>query len=177
MPVPDTHHDGPRAGDASDLIGTAPDSDAGDGVDPVGRVAGQVADSHDTSPPTGVSETPPDGRGDTVAAHPTASPNPGEQDDEPAVETVSPGSGEPGAAQPNVARMTDADDLAVPSQTAAAVAYWHRRNPDLHPAQIGERIGRSERTVRRYWPPAQDNSTKPANGDKPGHVADQARNG
>ncbi|MGS2619779.1 DUF2637 domain-containing protein [Micromonospora sp. LZ34] len=39
------------------------------------------------------------------------------------------------------------------SDTAAAVAYWHRRDPDLHPAEIAARIGRSERTVRRYWPP------------------------
>jgi hypothetical protein len=42
----------------------------------------------------------------------------------------------------------------VPSDTAAAVAYWHRRNPHLHPADIAGRISRSERTVRRYWPPA-----------------------
>ncbi len=44
----------------------------------------------------------------------------------------------------------------VPPSTAAAVAYWHRQDPTLHPAQIGERIGRSERTVRRYWPPRPD---------------------
>jgi hypothetical protein len=47
----------------------------------------------------------------------------------------------------------DGEDDAVPSDTAAAVAYWHRRRPDLHPAQIAARVGRSERTVRRYWPP------------------------
>jgi hypothetical protein len=41
----------------------------------------------------------------------------------------------------------------VPSGTAAAVAYWHRRDPSLRPAQIAARIGRSERTVRRHWPP------------------------
>jgi hypothetical protein len=44
----------------------------------------------------------------------------------------------------------------VPPNTAAAVAYWHRQDPSLHPAQIGNRIGRSERTVRRYWPPRLD---------------------
>ncbi|MET7968756.1 DUF2637 domain-containing protein [Micromonospora sp. NPDC005305] len=44
-------------------------------------------------------------------------------------------------------------DEPVPSETAAAIAYWHRRDPDLHPAEIAARIGRSERTVRRYWPP------------------------
>jgi hypothetical protein len=45
------------------------------------------------------------------------------------------------------------DDQAVPTHTAAAVAYWYRRDPGLHPADIASRIGRSERTVRRYWPP------------------------
>ena len=49
-----------------------------------------------------------------------------------------------------------ADDM-VPSGTAAAVAYWYRRNPRMHPAEIGARISRSERTVRRYWPPATGN--------------------
>jgi hypothetical protein len=44
------------------------------------------------------------------------------------------------------------DDAEAPPGTAAAVAYWRRRNPRLHPAEIAERIGRSERTVRRYWP-------------------------
>ncbi|MCT2280477.1 DUF2637 domain-containing protein [Micromonospora chalcea] len=41
----------------------------------------------------------------------------------------------------------------VPSDTAGAVAYWYQQNPSLHPADIATRIGRSERTVRRYWPP------------------------
>jgi hypothetical protein len=43
------------------------------------------------------------------------------------------------------------DDRDVPADTAAAVAYWHRQDPRLHPAEIATRIGRSERTVRRYW--------------------------
>jgi hypothetical protein len=48
----------------------------------------------------------------------------------------------------------------VPADTAVAVAYWHQRNPQLHPAQIAARIGRSERTVRRYWPPGTPNGTR-----------------
>jgi hypothetical protein len=36
--------------------------------------------------------------------------------------------------------------------TAAAVAYWRQKAPGMHPAEIARRIGRSERTVRRYWP-------------------------
>ena len=42
----------------------------------------------------------------------------------------------------------------VAAATPAAVAYWYQQDPSMHPAQIAERIGRSERTVRRYWPPA-----------------------
>ncbi|WP_422747244.1 DUF2637 domain-containing protein [Micromonospora sp. WMMD1219] len=41
----------------------------------------------------------------------------------------------------------------IAAATPAAVAYWYQRDPSMHPAQIAERIGRSERTVRRYWPP------------------------
>ncbi|MEV6487240.1 DUF2637 domain-containing protein [Actinoplanes sp. NPDC051633] len=50
-------------------------------------------------------------------------------------------------------RPADTDDRRLQSRTAAAVAAWHRRDPSLHPAEIAQRIGRSERTVRRYWPP------------------------
>lgn len=54
----------------------------------------------------------------------------------------------------------DHHDHAVPSETAAAVAYWYRRDPQMHPADIAAKIGRSERTVRRYWPP----EPEPVNG-------------
>ncbi|MBC9006803.1 DUF2637 domain-containing protein [Micromonospora aurantiaca (nom. illeg.)] len=50
---------------------------------------------------------------------------------------------------------SDHDSAAqIAAATPAAVAYWYQRDPSMHPAQIAERIGRSERTVRRYWPPA-----------------------
>nr|WP_244167682.1 DUF2637 domain-containing protein [Micromonospora chaiyaphumensis] len=53
---------------------------------------------------------------------------------------------------------TNPDD--VPAETAPAVAYWRRRDPTLHPAEIAARIGRSERTVRRHWPsPARDGAS------------------
>jgi Protein of unknown function (DUF2637) len=42
------------------------------------------------------------------------------------------------------------EDGRVPAGTAAAVAYWIRRDPSLPAAVIAARIGRSERTVRRY---------------------------
>ncbi|WP_082159211.1 DUF2637 domain-containing protein [Micromonospora sp. HK10] len=48
----------------------------------------------------------------------------------------------------------DSNSARVPSDTAGAVAYWYRYDSSLHPADIATRIGRSERTVRRYWPPA-----------------------
>ncbi|MET7399616.1 hypothetical protein ABZS66_39645 [Dactylosporangium sp. NPDC005572] len=44
------------------------------------------------------------------------------------------------------------NDASVPHETAAAVAYWCEQNPGLHPRDIAARIGRSERTVRRYLP-------------------------
>ncbi|MGW3607717.1 DUF2637 domain-containing protein [Micromonospora sp. NPDC005161] len=50
----------------------------------------------------------------------------------------------------------------VPPETASAVAYWYRREPNLHPAEIAARIGRSERTVRRYWPPPATRHPSPA---------------
>ena len=41
----------------------------------------------------------------------------------------------------------------VPGDTAAAVAYWRRREPHLSLADIAARIGRSKRTVYRHWFP------------------------
>jgi hypothetical protein len=55
-----------------------------------------------------------------------------------------------------------ADD--VPTGTAAAVIYWRRRDPTLHPAEIATRIGKSERTVRRYWPTPARNGAPRGNG-------------
>lgn len=57
----------------------------------------------------------------------------------------------------------------VPSDTAGAVAYWYQRDPSLHPADIATRIGRSERTVRRYWPPV----PRTANGHDTSRVPEQ----
>jgi hypothetical protein len=78
----------------------------------------------------------------------------------------------PAPADADKPSRTDGDDRAasdpseefvptdtIPTETAAAVAYWYRRDPDLHPAEIGRRIGRSERTVRRYWPPTRQIET------------------
>ncbi|MER7474794.1 hypothetical protein [Micromonospora sp. NPDC000018] len=52
----------------------------------------------------------------------------------------------------------------MPTGTAAAVTYWRRRDPTLHPAEIATRIGKSERTVRRHWPTPARNSAPHANG-------------
>jgi hypothetical protein len=49
-----------------------------------------------------------------------------------------------------------------PTDTAAAVAYWHDKDPTMHPVDIAARIGKSERTVRRYWPPVRDRRAVPA---------------
>ncbi|MFG2043934.1 hypothetical protein [Dactylosporangium sp. NPDC048998] len=42
-------------------------------------------------------------------------------------------------------------DGAAPRETAAAVAYWRQRDPTLRSGEIAARIGRSQRTVYRYW--------------------------
>ncbi|WP_428962971.1 DUF2637 domain-containing protein [Micromonospora fluostatini] len=55
----------------------------------------------------------------------------------------------------------DARGAADRRSTAEAVRWWHQRDPALHPAQIADRIGRSERTVRRYWPPTSTPATSP----------------
>jgi hypothetical protein len=88
---------------------------------------------------------------------------------------------EPGSANHNPgAEVDDAgkggndgdDDTTVPSETAAAVAYWYRRDPSMHPAEIGARIGRSERTVRRHWSTAAQRAT---NGHDTSRLAEQSR--
>lgn len=57
--------------------------------------------------------------------------------------------GRAGVDRAGLINATPADD--VPTSTAAAVAYWRRRDPTMHPADIAARIGKSERTVRRHW--------------------------
>ncbi|MEW2330624.1 DUF2637 domain-containing protein [Micromonospora chersina] len=66
-----------------------------------------------------------------------------------------------GASRPELPHAApDANPDDVPADTAPAVAYWRRRDPTLHPAEIAARIGRSERTVRRHWPsPARNGSS------------------
>jgi hypothetical protein len=39
-----------------------------------------------------------------------------------------------------------------PTDTAGAVAYWHRHDPTLSIPEVAGKIGKSARTVRRYWP-------------------------
>ncbi|WP_243715104.1 hypothetical protein [Micromonospora sp. KC207] len=47
----------------------------------------------------------------------------------------------------------DDEVLDVPRETREAVAYWLRREPNIEPERIAERIGRSLRSVYRYLPP------------------------
>ncbi|WP_327023018.1 hypothetical protein [Micromonospora sp. NBC_01739] len=46
-----------------------------------------------------------------------------------------------------------ANDGKVPTTTAEAVAYWLRKEPNLAPELLAERVGRSLRSVYRYLPP------------------------
>jgi hypothetical protein len=99
-----------------------------------------------------------------------SAPAAGPDDDESSRGSVQPGAAESAArpaggkadepAQVSTATVGAQDDEVVPSGTAAAVAYWYRRDPGMHPAEIGARINRSERTVRRYWPPATQNGVR-----------------
>ncbi|MFI2663417.1 hypothetical protein [Micromonospora carbonacea] len=52
-------------------------------------------------------------------------------------------------------RNTAGDDEVpeVPRETREAVAYWLRREPNIEPKRIAERIGKSLRSVYRYLPP------------------------
>ncbi|MFC6022946.1 hypothetical protein ACFP2T_43200 [Plantactinospora solaniradicis] len=44
-------------------------------------------------------------------------------------------------------------DSEVPKGTAEAVAYWLRKDPNMDPELLAERIGKSLRSVYRYLPP------------------------
>jgi hypothetical protein len=77
--------------------------------------------------------------------------------------------------QPPDADVPAGDDGPVPSSTADAVAYWYQRDPGLHPAEIGAKIGRSERTVRRYWPGPSQRPSATANGETVHHLVETAR--
>ncbi|WP_433612594.1 hypothetical protein ACQP2P_01770 [Dactylosporangium sp. CA-139114] len=78
--------------------------------------------------------------------------------------------GEPGEPSDRDGAADHGRHEAVPADTAAAVAYWYRRDPSMHPADIAAKIGRSERTVRRYWPPPPERHT---NGHQAGRLAEQ----
>lgn len=94
--------------------------------DPATRASGHVDHQNRTSPAQRRDSTP-------AAAH-----RPGEAGPSPAARQAA----------------LDSDPTSVPTDTAAAVAYWRTSDPNMHPADVATRIGRSERTVRRYWPPA-----------------------
>ncbi|MEU8015972.1 hypothetical protein AB0B74_08395 [Micromonospora parva] len=55
-----------------------------------------------------------------------------------------------GAANPDA---DDEEDSEMPRETAQAVAYWLRKEPNLDPELLAERIGKSLRSVYRYLPP------------------------
>ncbi|RZU51290.1 uncharacterized protein DUF2637 [Krasilnikovia cinnamomea] len=60
----------------------------------------------------------------------------------------------------------DADRDVVPTDTAAAVAYWLRRDPTMHPDDIAARVGRSSRQVRRYMAPVAPGDRRRVNGER-----------
>jgi hypothetical protein len=77
---------------------------------------------------------------------------------------------EPSPARP--ASPATSDTAQPPTDTVAAVAYWHRQAPDMHPADIADKVQRSERHVRRILkqldlPP--EDATNARNTTAPGH--------
>ena len=152
----------------------APQPAAADGRD-TGETRGPSAAARHTSVPAGAVPLP-----RTPARHPRPDTINGER--LPRDRRAAHGESHAGTAQtPNAlsAEPVKSDDRmdtdeVVPSETAAAVAYWYRREPGLHPADIAARIGRSERTVRRYWPPPPATSP-PVNGDRGHDLANSLR--
>jgi len=60
----------------------------------------------------------------------------------------------------------DPDQDVVPTDTAAAVAYWLRHDPNMHPDDIAARVGKSSRQVRRYMTPAAPGDRRRVNGER-----------
>ena len=56
------------------------------------------------------------------------------------------------ASEPQAFAIDGDDATGMPAHTADAVVYWLRQDPSLQPADIAAKLGRSMRTVRRYWP-------------------------
>jgi hypothetical protein len=53
-------------------------------------------------------------------------------------------------AEPDTVRPTRPARRKAATGTAAAIARLHKRHPDMSPAEIGRRVGVSDRTVRRH---------------------------
>jgi hypothetical protein len=75
----------------------------------------------------------------------------------------------PAGPRDNIGADNAHNDAIMRSDTTAAVAHWYQRDPKMHPAQIATMIGRSERTVRRYWPP----TPRPTDDRNTSHPADR----
>ncbi|WP_432833040.1 DUF2637 domain-containing protein [Dactylosporangium sp. CA-092794] len=164
----DDHHQTGRPDHAlPDRTATPPEPGAGSATAPTTDDL-KAADAE----PPGVDRRP--ASADDIAQRPTALPGPNsDQPPNPAPSPDGSGDGEPNLDVDDDGRSGrnghDAEAV-VPSDTPAAVAYWHHRDPSLHPADIAAKIGRSERTVRRYWPPS-----RATNGHEASDLAEQLR--
>ncbi|MEU1605531.1 DUF2637 domain-containing protein [Micromonospora matsumotoense] len=136
-------------------LGTAPSS-ASNGAVAVPHATGSPWSSssdqgtdEDGIPPSVAHEQKPSG---SAAAHSTGAMN----------ETTRPATETENHRHPHTEADHEAPTAA--TDTAAAVAYWQRHDPQLQPAEIAARIGRSERTVRRHWQPGSPTRTARVNG-------------
>jgi hypothetical protein len=73
---------------------------------------------------------------------------------------------------PDQRRAAHAARPVASSETTAAVAYWHEREPDLRPAEIANKIGRSERQVRRVLAALDADTAARTNGTAVPRLAD-----
>jgi len=153
----------PGPGESPDTVPTANNSSAEDTPAPVS--ARDPGESGAVQPPTTGDDTVE--TRDTAADEPAATP--------PAADTSH---GAETAAVPQRSDVTPdtpdgpvdrpqpdaAEDDVIPNDTAAAVAYWRRRDPNMHPNDIAARVGKSTRQVRRYLKPATQGDQRPAEG-------------
>ncbi|WP_435125631.1 DUF2637 domain-containing protein [Micromonospora tulbaghiae] len=118
-----------------------------------------------TQAPEPVRKPPPDGRAGRSDTDDRAPQYPPRQPTDAPRPSSASRAGDNQGDRPNPASTDD-----VPPGTAAAVSYWRRRDPTMHPADIAARIGRSERTVRRYWSTAAATGAAHANGHRAGSL-------
>ncbi|MEU7769837.1 hypothetical protein AB0C44_00750 [Micromonospora taraxaci] len=147
-PVPEPALSAPQAPSASvadtprdDRQEPNPESEENPQPAPIGHQ--QSAESRDAVPPEVLSSDDPAG----------ADPADRTVDDKDVLGVNADEEGDGGDQDAAADGANDDEDSEVPRGTAQAVAYWLRKEPNLDPELLAERIGKSLRSVYRYLPP------------------------